>query len=70
MEATSSGLSQALALPVTHGYFEVLGGVASLGGPFGRAELGYHPTAHLAIFGQGSFQAGAFMAAAGARGDF
>lgn len=70
MAATTAGLSQALGLPVSRGYFEALAGLSTSDGFWSHAELGYRPLAHLALFTQGGFQSGAFQVAAGVRGEF
>lgn len=70
MDATLAGLSRALILEPSHGYFEAMAGLTSGDGLWTQAEVGYRPAAHWAIFGQGFYRGGDFGAAAGVRGEF
>lgn len=70
MDATTAGLSRALILEPSHGYFEALAGLTSGDGLWTQAEVGYRPAPQWAIFGQGFYRGGAFGAAAGVRGEF
>lgn len=59
-EQLGAGLEHAHALEVGTGYLEAMLGASSSSGAFARAEVGYHATEALDLFGFGKAETGRF----------